>query len=142
SAPFVVRVACREGGEEQLLAKAVIDASGTWTSANPLGADGLPALGEAAAADRVFYGIPDVLGSQRERYAGKRVAVVGSGHSAFNALLDLADLSDVAPGTEITWIVRRKHVGQLFGGEQNDALPERGRLGSRTRQLVDGGTVR
>jgi hypothetical protein len=29
----------------------------------------------------------------------------------------------------------------LFGGEQNDALPERGRLGSRTRELVDSGAV-
>jgi thioredoxin reductase len=140
-APFVLRLAC-PGGEEQVLAKAVIDASGTWSSPNPLGADGLAALGEAAAADHVFYGIPDVLGAQRERFARKHVAVVGSGHSAFNALLDLADLSEHAPGTEITWVVRRKQVGWLFGGEDNDALPERGRLGRRTRQLVESGTVR
>jgi thioredoxin reductase len=142
SAPFALRIACPDGGHEQVRAKAVIDASGTWTSPNPLGADGLPALGEAAASDRVFYGIPDVLGAHRERYSGKRVAVVGSGHSAFNALLELADLAEDAPGTEITWVVRRKPVGQLFGGEANDALPERGRLGSRTRQLVERGAVR
>lgn len=141
-APFVLRAACPDGGEEQVLAKAVIDASGTWSSPNPLGADGLGAFGEAAAADRVFYGIPDVLGVGRERYASKRVAIVGSGHSAFNALLELADLAEHAPGTEITWIVRRKAVGQLFGGEANDALAERGRLGSRTRELVESGTVR
>ena len=79
----------------------------------------------------------------RERYAGKRVlVVVGSGHSAFNALLELAELADQAPGTEITWAVRRKQVGQLFGGEQADALPERGRLGTRTRELVDSGAIR
>jgi thioredoxin reductase len=141
-APFVVRIQRSDGGEEQLLARAVIDASGTWGTPNPLGADGLPALGEAAAAGQIFYGIPDVLGSQRTRYAGKRVVVVGSGHSAFNALLDLVALADEAPGTEITWVVRRTQVGQLFGGEQNDALPERGRLGARTRQLVDTGAVR
>jgi len=141
NAPFVLRVETADG-QYQVLAKSVIDASGTWTSPNPLGADGLTAIGENHAADRIYYGIPDVLGLQRERYSAKRVAVVGSGHSAFNALLDLAALSQQAPGTEITWVVRRQQVGQLFGGEQNDALPERGRLGSRTRQLVESGTVR
>jgi thioredoxin reductase len=141
-APFVVRIQCPDGGEEHILARAIIDASGTWNMPNPLGADGLPALGEAAAAKRILYGIPDVLGRDRARYAGKRVVVVGSGHSAFNALLELAVLADQVPGTEITWAVRRKQVGQLFGGEQADALPERGRLGTRTRELVDNGTVR
>jgi thioredoxin reductase len=142
NAPLVLRIQCADGTQEQVLAKAVIDASGTWTCPNPLGADGLPALGEAAAAGQIFYGIPDVLGRDRERYAGKRIVVIGSGHSAFNALLDLAALADEAPGTEITWAVRRATVGQLFGGEQNDALPERGRLGTRTRELIDSGAVR
>jgi hypothetical protein len=141
-APFVLRIQCPDGGEEQLLAKAVIDASGTWSTPNPLGSDGLPALGEGAAAEQIFYGIPDVLDRYRSRYAGKRVVVVGSGHSAFNALLELATLAEEAPGTEITWAVRRANVGQLFGGEQNDALPERGRLGTRTRELIDSGAVR
>ena len=141
-APFVLRIECPDGTEEQVFAKAVVDASGTWTRPNPLGADGLPALSEAAAADQIFYGIPDVLARDRARYAGKRVVVVGSGHSAFNALLELATLADQAPGTDVAWVVRRAHVGQLFGGEQNDALPERGRLGTRTRELVDSGAVR
>jgi len=141
-APFIVRFQCSDGREDYVLVRAVIDASGTWSTPNPLGADGLPAIGEKAASDNMFYGIPDVLDSQRTRYAGKRVLVVGSGHSAFNALLDLASLAEQAPGTEITWAVRRKQVGQLFGGEQNDALPERGRLGSRTRDLVESGLVR
>src|SRR5690349_1860353 len=43
-APFVLRV-LSSGIEEELLAKAVIDASGTYTSPNPLGANGLPAIG-------------------------------------------------------------------------------------------------
>ena len=34
-APFAVRVACPDGNEEQLLAKAVIDASGTWSISEP-----------------------------------------------------------------------------------------------------------
>jgi len=55
---------------QQLLVKAVIDASGTWSMPNPLGADGLPAIGEKEAADHIFYRIPDVLERQQTRYAG------------------------------------------------------------------------
>jgi hypothetical protein len=60
-APLVLRLETPDG-QDQVLAKAVLDASGTWSSPNPLGADGLPALGELAAGRRVFYGIPDVFG--------------------------------------------------------------------------------
>jgi hypothetical protein len=97
---------------------AVNDASGTWNSPNPLGADGLTGLGEAAAAANVFYGIPDVLGGQCARYAGKRVTVVGSGHSAFNALLEFAELSGQEPGTEITWVVRRRQVASCLAASK------------------------
>jgi cation diffusion facilitator CzcD-associated flavoprotein CzcO len=139
-APFVLRVRCPDGAEDEILARAVMDASGTWRMPNPVGANGVPALGEVSAADRIAYGIPDVL-AERGRYAGKRVLVVGSGHSAFNVLLDLAELAQDAPSTSITWVVRRSNTGQLFGGEQNDALPARGALGARARQLVASGTV-
>lgn len=78
--PFVVRWEDADG-EHELLARAVIDASGTIDTPNPLGAAGIPALGERAQHARIAYGLPDVLGSARTRYAGKRVMVVGSGHS-------------------------------------------------------------
>ena len=140
-APFVLRLAGPDG-EEDLLARAVIDASGTWSRPNPLGAAGIPALGETALAGRIAYGIPDVLGPDRHRYAGRRVLVVGSGHSAFNALMDLVALTKDEPGTEITWAVRRPTLGAVFGGGERDALAERGRLGDRVRALVESGTVR
>ncbi len=139
-APFLVRVAGPDG-EEDVLAQAVIDASGTIATPGALGASGLPALGERAAADHIFYGIPDVLGSLRHRYAGRRVLVVGSGHSALNALLDLARLAEDAPDTRITWAIRRPALGQLLGGPRNDQLEERGKLGSRVRRLLDEGRV-
>jgi cation diffusion facilitator CzcD-associated flavoprotein CzcO len=97
-APFQLHIVHSDGSEELLTARAVIDASGTSTTPSPLGASGLPAPGERALADRIFYGIPDVLGSAQQRYAGKRVLVAGSGHSAFNAILDLAALAEQIPG--------------------------------------------
>jgi len=140
-APFVLRVETAAGDEEEILAQAVIDASGTYRSPNPLGASGLPAIGERALADRIFYGIPDVLGTQRPRYAGKRVLVVGSGHSAFNALLDLAELAQEHSSTQIVWAIRRAQLGKLYGGGANDLLPARGELGERLRQMVADGVV-
>ncbi len=52
----------------------------------------------ARGASRIFYGIPDILGAHRARYAGQRVLVVGAGHSAANALLALAELADGSAG--------------------------------------------
>jgi hypothetical protein len=139
-APFVLRV--ESGGvESDVLARAVIDASGTYESPNPLGGNGVPAIGEAALAGRIFYGIPDVLGRDRHRYAGRRILVVGSGHSAFNVLLDLAALAESEPATRLMWAIRRPDIDGLFGGGDKDQLEERGRLGVRMRDLARRGIL-
>ncbi len=140
--PFVLRVETSDGGMQALEAKAVIDASGTWNSPNPAGADGLPAIGEKEAAGSIFYGIPDVLGRLRGRYAGKTTMVVGGGHSALNTLIELAELAEQAPATRILWIMRKENMEAAFGGEAADALPARGALGSQARELVESGAVR
>jgi hypothetical protein len=141
-APFVLRVTHPDGSEPEFLARAVIDASGTSANPNPLGGSGLPALGERALQERIFYGLPDVLGRDRARYAGRRVLVVGSGHSAFNVLLDLATLAEEAAGTELTWAIRRADPERLFGGGNADQLPARGALGGRLRDLLERGRIR
>ena len=141
SAPFTVHV---ESGSNltRLTASAVIDASGTWTVPNPLGADGLPALGEAEHAERIFYGIPDFGDPQvRARYAGKRVAVAGRGASAQNTLVGLTGLTDEAPGTTVAWLLRRPGTDDAFGGGDNDQLEARGALGKRAEQAVAAGPV-
>ena len=112
-----------------MLARAVIDASGTWTQPNPIGVDGLAVPGEALSSDRIAYGIPDVVGALRGDYAGKRILVVGGGHSAINVALALMELQDEAPATEIFWALRRNSIDKLLGGGLNDQLPERGALG-------------
>ncbi len=139
-APFVVQVQT-EQGEADLLARAVIDASGTYTQPNPLGASGLPALGEREHARQFFYGIPQVLGADRARYAGRRVLVAGSGHSAFNVLLELAELARSEPRTAITWVARSTQLRKILGGADADELPERGRLGERLGALIAQGTL-
>lgn len=141
SAPFVVRYTTADGREGQVLARAIIDSTGTWHTPNPLGADGLPALDEARFADRIAYGIPDVRGAQRADYAGRRVMVVGSGHSAVNAVLDLAALKADAPETQIIWAVRGMSLARAYGGGENDELSARASLGTRVRGVVESGAV-
>lgn len=140
--PFVVHVTHADGREERVLARAVIDASGTWATPGPAGGSGLPALGEKAAADRITYRVPDLKDpAVRARYAGRRTAVVGSGASAFTALAYLADLakSEDGKGTHGVWILRRGISGSTFGGGEADQLPARGALGLAAKAAVDDG---
>lgn len=138
--PFTVRLVHADGTEERITARAVIDASGTWATPGPLGADGLPALGERTAADRISYRVPDLRDDAvRARYAGRRTAVIGSGASAFTALAQLAGLAADAPGTHAVWILRRGISGSTFGGGEADQLPARGALGLAAKAAVDDG---
>ncbi|SER23249.1 NAD(P)-binding domain-containing protein [Actinokineospora terrae] len=133
SEPLTVHVS----PSERITARAVIDASGTWGTPNPLGGDGLPAIGEHAASDRIIYRVPD-LAAEPERYAGKRIAVAGSGHSALTALIALTELH---PSTHVTWLLRRGTTGVVFGGGAADQLPARGALGLKAQEAVRAGRV-
>lgn len=135
--PFEIRLA----GGGVIEARAVIDASGTWQAPNPAGSGGVAVPGEIANADRIAYGIPDVNGRERSTYAGKRVLVVGSGHSAFNVILDLMTLSEQAPGTEVVWVMRKENLDTVWGGGASDALEARGELGQRARRAVEAGRL-
>lgn len=140
-APFEVRWTDADGDEQATIVRAVIDASGTWTRPNPMGIDGLPVLGERAAAAAIDYGIPDLLGADREKFANKTVLVVGSGHSAINAALALLTLQEREPETRIVWALRRNRIERLLGGGLNDQLPERGALGLAAKQAIDAGRL-
>jgi hypothetical protein len=137
TAPFLIRLA--DG--QDVLARAVIDASGTWSTPNVLGASGIPAHGETDAHPYVETALPDVLGRDRDRFAGRRTLVVGAGHSAANTLLALADLAAQHPGTSVTWAIRAAGPAGSFGGGTDDALPARGALGTRLRELVESGVI-
>jgi len=122
-------------------AKAVIDASGTWNSPNPIGSGGVYAIGEVENAEKIFYGIPNILNNHQDRYKNKSVLVVGSGHSSINAILELDKLKEHFPQTEIHWTLRKKKVSDVYGGQESDALTARGALGIKIEQLVNHGRV-
>jgi thioredoxin reductase len=138
--PFVLAIDAA-GGKRIDRASAVIDASGTWQNPNPLGASGTAAVGEVEAARHIRYGIPDVLRAERPHYAGKRVLVVGGGHSAANVLLDLVRLADTDKRTHITWAVRRDTPARVFVVVRPDQLPARAKISSDLKAAIEAGRI-
>lgn len=139
--PYVVHVRRADGSEERIEAAAVIDASGTWHTPNPLGASGIPALGERTAHEAGLLDSRVPSAADAAALAGGRLVVVGSGHSAITAIITLARLVERDPTTRVTWVLRRGTVGNAFGGGAADELPERGLLGERAKRAVEAGLV-
>lgn len=139
-APFLI-VTQTPDGARRWKARAVLDASGTWSTPNPMGAAGIYADGEREYSANIRYGMPDIAEKERTRYAGKRILVVGSGHSAIGSILSLAELAQHAPETQIAWAIRRTHPSKLWGGGSADELSDRGALGTRVYEAVHSKTV-
>lgn len=137
--PFLLRLTSEDGVEE-VTARAVIDASGTYTRPNSLASSGLEPLGLADVADRVSHALPDVLGRERARFAGRHTTVVGAGHSAANTLLALAELAKQEPGTRITWLIRNASAVRVTTSE-DDELSARASIGRRVDALVATGKI-
>ncbi|MBD8015537.1 NAD(P)-binding domain-containing protein [Microbacterium sp. APC 3898] len=135
--PFELLIEIGSGERRTVLARAVIDATGTWQNPNPIVSGGVA----DKTSGLVDYGIPAILGEDQKHYENKRIAVVGSGHSALNSLLDLVGLKAAFPETQITWIVRKSSVEEALGGGDADQLPERGALGQRVKALLDAGQI-
>ncbi|SIT69281.1 NAD(P)-binding domain-containing protein [Microbacterium sp. RU33B] len=140
STPFSVRIRTASGAIEDVAARAVIDASGTYLSPNPLSSSGLDLRGMSEIADRVTAALPDVLGRDRAQFAGRRVTVVGAGHSAANTLLALVKLAREEPGTSVTWLIRNARAARV-SSSPDDELIGRAHLGSRVDRAVEGGDI-
>lgn len=137
--PFLLRISDPDGVRE-VTARAVIDASGTYLTPNSLASSGLDPLGLPAVADRVSHALPDVVGRERGRFAGKRVTVVGAGHSAANTLLNLAALKRQVPETQITWLIRNASAVRVTTSD-DDQLIERAAIGKRVDRLIETGAI-
>ena len=140
--PFRLLVRDPGGRESFLHAYSAIDASGVFGQPNWAGDGGIPARSELYLAPQLSYFPDDVMGLARERYAGKRVLVVGGGTSAATTVASLARLASEAPGTHVVWATRRP-LDQLLPPIADDPLSERHALYAHARTLARGedGTV-
>lgn len=138
--PFTVRHRERDGELVEMRARAVIDASGTYRTPNSLASSGLAPIGADEVRDRISHALPDVLGAERDRFAGRHVAVVGAGHSAANTLIALAELRRAEPSTRVTWVIRTASAVRVTTSD-DDELAARAALGGAVEGLVRSGQV-
>lgn len=124
-----------ETGEMEAWADVVLDCSGTYGRHRWAGRGGAPALGEAHAIPSRFYGVPDVLGSDRESFVDKMTLVIGSGYSAATTVVAIGELAREAPGTSAIWITRRDRTLPIPRIE-NDALTARDELACAANSLA------
>ncbi len=123
----------------------VLDCTGVFARANWLGHGGIPAVGELALQGQIEYRLPDILGADRGRYAGKHTLLVGGGTSAATNVVALAELAAAEPATRVTWITRREGPAGAGGPSaviENDRLPQRAELARAANSLaMRGGPV-
>lgn len=125
--PFRLLIEDSTGGQRIEQADIVIDSSGTYGCHNWMGAGGIPAPGEAAAAATIAYQLEDIAGAHRARYASKRVLLVGAGYSAATSAVALCEVQSACPDTRLFWLTcgdQVRPIHQIDG----DPLPERRRL--------------
>ena len=136
--PFVLRL--EPDGEPPRYAAAdiVLDATGTFGTPCATGPGGLPALGEEHLGSRVERHPPDLLGAARSRYAGRRILLIGSGHSAATALLAFDQLAAEGEAATVSWVhsTPRPAAGDPFPAIPDDALAERHGLTTRANRIA------
>ncbi|MCA9245617.1 MAG: FAD-dependent oxidoreductase [Planctomycetales bacterium] len=131
------------GDETERVAEAdvVIDCTGTYFnrySMGGLGAGGTWALGEVAATahERIEHFLPDILGAERDAFAGRHTLLVGAGYSAATSAVALAQLAAEAPDTQVTWLTRRRRVEGPIPRIPSDRLPQRDALAAQANELA------
>jgi len=118
-------------GERVVRADTVIDCTGTYGNSNWMGNGNIPAVGERGLRERIDYTSQDIAGAQCERFRGRRVLLVGAGHSAATALELLTGLE----GTTAVWVVRSNRDEPLTTFV-DDPLPERDRLSRLANRIA------
>ncbi|MEM7017472.1 MAG: FAD-dependent oxidoreductase [Pseudomonadota bacterium] len=139
--PYVVHYRTDDQREHVLEADVIIDATGTWSNPNPIGVNGVPVPGEQQFADKITYGIPDILDKDQASYLGRRILVLGGGHSAANVILDALKLKSEYPDTQLFCGLRSDNADRLVGGGINDDFPARGALGNAMKEALEAGDL-
>ncbi len=130
--PFVLLLNTKAGMQQLIEADVVIDCTGTYGNHNWLGQGGISAVGEVAASPHIQYGLPDVLGRDREQYQGKSLLVVGAGYSAATVITQLAQLADV----QINWLTRSTTEAGPIARLSDDRLASRDALAIEANRLA------
>jgi len=134
SAPFRLLVCDRFGVEQFDHADVVLDCSGTYGQSRWTGHGGMPARGELGMKQSIWYTVPDVLGRDRSRFAGRHTLLIGTGTLAASILMNLSQLATSSPRTLVTWAFHR--WGEILRHLDEDPLPGRRALAEKALRLT------
>ncbi|MFN0117606.1 MAG: NAD(P)-binding domain-containing protein [Elusimicrobiota bacterium] len=115
------------GREEYLDADLVFDASGVFGQPLWTGESGIPARGEKFYSSHIVRHLPDMLGKDKKKWLGKKILLVGGGHSAATAVYWALKLNKENPQTELYWVVSHDR-SRPCEEAPNDPLPERKKI--------------
>jgi hypothetical protein len=118
-------------GEEVLEADAVLDASGVYERPAAVGVGGIPARGERGLDGALIQRL-DAFRAALAGLAGRDVLLVGHGHSAAGALVEMAAAPEPP---RVVWATRsgnRRPCVEIA----SDPLPERARVAARANDLA------
>ncbi|MFQ5822738.1 MAG: NAD(P)-binding domain-containing protein [bacterium] len=127
-----------QGKEKCYSVNIVIDASGVYDNHNWLGDGGIPALDEKQSESFIAYGLEDIHGSDRTKYAGKKTLLVGAGYSAATAIADFQNLIREEPQTSVLWVIRENRQEPIVVIE-GDPLPNRAQLTEIANSIAKNG---
>ncbi len=133
--PFRLLVSDKDDRERVEEADIVFDCSGTYGHHRWAGRGGVPAPGELALAEKIWYTLPDILGRDQARFANRHTLLLGCGYSSATVLDQVQQLLDHAPGTRLSWAIRRP--GQALQAIRGDTLPARRELVANALRLAD-----
>jgi hypothetical protein len=115
--PFRIDYRDDTGADLVANAEVVIDATGLLGQHRGLGPEGVPLPGERELADVIEYGVPDLLGSARQRFAGRHTLLVGGGCTAATNAEGLKMLAAESPGTQFSWVKPPASIAALHWQE-------------------------
>ena len=137
--PFVLSMMGADGSTRRDLARAVIDASGTWTNrpsgravSQPMARQHFPTI--LPMAFRTCLAVTETLMLARPSWWSALVTRPPTCCSIWRAWRNI-------PRTSITWVTRSANLMRVYGGGSSDQLPKRGELGANLKDLVDSGRV-
>jgi len=138
--PFRILIRASDGSETTEAADIVIDTTGTYGNHNWMGQGGLPAVGESRLQSMIEYGIPDISGAERNKYANQHTLLIGSGYSAASSAVALGHLNQTAGETRVTWVTRSNqselHTAGPIPRISQDPLNLRDELAVHANQML------
>jgi thioredoxin reductase len=95
----------------------------------------MPAPGERRLENRIVRHLRNFDGSEFQRYAGKKILLIGHGHSAAHTAIAINNIIKREPSTQVIWAVRTDRAKPILE-VPDDPLPERAKIVQTANEIA------